>query len=86
MRDRHCLQCGILITHFGKGYKYSIFKRNGGYYHEECYIKHMNTPRKVSHEKRKIHNRKYYLNNIETLREKYRRRYHELKGRPKEDG
>ena len=61
MRDPHCLKCGKLITHFGKGWKFSVVKREGGYYHEECYIQHMNRPRKLrTPEQRSIENHKYY--------------------------
>ena len=61
MRDPHCIQCGKLITHFGKGWKFDVVKRHGGYYHAPCWTQHVNRPRKIiSPETRRIENQKYY--------------------------
>ena len=46
MRDPHCIQCGQLITHFGKGYKHSLHKINGRYCHESCYSIYMSPENK----------------------------------------
>ena len=62
MRDPHCLKCGKHIAHFGKGWKFSVVKRHGGYYHEECWSQRVITRKRRVYppEVRKIWNQRYW--------------------------
>lgn len=63
MRSPYCVHCGEYITHFGKGYKWSLIKVKGYYCHESCYEKY-----KSSKPIRKHRDKRYYLKNKEKIK------------------
>ena len=80
MRDPHCLKCGKYIARFAKGWKYSVVKRHGGYYHESCWEQHINRPKKiVSPEIRSMQNKRYYEKHKTQLKSKMKQRYYTIR-------
>ena len=75
MRKPFCLHCGEKITHFGRGYKHSLLKFNGGFIHFTCYQNYQDQKqqrkkiwRRVAPEIKQKYNRTHYLKHKEQIK------------------